>query len=369
MITYNHAAYIREALDSVLMQQVDFAYEICLGEDGSMDGTREICLDYVSQYPDKIRLFLRDRTNPEREKYVVPYRHNTVATFEACRGKYIAMLEGDDYWTDAHKLSLQSDLLESDPGLAVIGHYATCCPEGRPWDARVIPPGPVGRFTVADILRRDIANIHTATLMLRRSKPVDWSLFSESSFADYPLLVWSLRGGCGQVLPRVMSTYRTHSGGNFSALSMVTRYRQNVVLWRILRDIVPVEQAEAADIGMLKIMVSLIAELRKEGHPFEAFRSFSEVIRRVGQMRGCALHQQAQMYVSALESLLVPRFRGARRWLFGCLRQRHAPLMKCNGAAGLLRSDAGKCGPTNREGIGSYREVYSADLGGPSGHE
>src|SRR5262245_58120103 len=114
MITYQHAPFIKEALDSVLMQKVNFPYEICLGEDGSADGTREICLDYARRHPDKIRLFLRNRTNPARNRFKAPYMHNAAATFDACRGKYIALLEGDDYWIHPHKLQMQVDQLESD---------------------------------------------------------------------------------------------------------------------------------------------------------------------------------------------------------------------------------------------------------------
>src|SRR2546425_11408599 len=73
MVTYQHARFIREALDSVLIQKVRFPFEICLGEDGSTDGTREICIEYAQRYPDKIRLFLRDRANPSRKLFSAPF--------------------------------------------------------------------------------------------------------------------------------------------------------------------------------------------------------------------------------------------------------------------------------------------------------
>src|ERR1017187_2764260 len=67
MITYQHASFIKEAIDSVLMQKVDFAYEICIGEDGSTDGTRELCVEYAKMHPDKIRLFRSEERRVGKE--------------------------------------------------------------------------------------------------------------------------------------------------------------------------------------------------------------------------------------------------------------------------------------------------------------
>ena len=93
--TYQHAAYIRQCLDSVLQQQTSFPFEIIIGEDDSTDGTREICLDYATRYPDQIRLFLRK----EEEKIIIngnkTGRYNIIQNFREARGKYIAMLDGD----------------------------------------------------------------------------------------------------------------------------------------------------------------------------------------------------------------------------------------------------------------------------------
>ncbi len=111
-ITYNHEKFIAEALDSFLMQQVAFEYEIVIGEDGSTDGTRKICEDYQRQYPDKIRL-LPFTDNMGALK-------NVIKTLEAGKGKYIAFCEGDDYWTEHLKLQKQVDILEENPGYSMV---------------------------------------------------------------------------------------------------------------------------------------------------------------------------------------------------------------------------------------------------------
>ena len=106
MITYNHAPYIAQAIEGVLSQKTDFPYELVIGEDCSTDGTREIVLRYAEAHPDVIRVVTSDSN--------VGSRANSRRTTEACRGKYIAWCEGDDYWQRDDKLQLQVDYLEAN---------------------------------------------------------------------------------------------------------------------------------------------------------------------------------------------------------------------------------------------------------------
>jgi glycosyltransferase involved in cell wall biosynthesis len=111
IITYNHEAYIEQTLDSVIMQQTKFDFDIVIGDDASSDRTRLICEQYVAKYPHLIRLI------PHTANVgVVP---NYIRTLEACRGKYIAHLDGDDYWIDAEKLQKQVDRLDTEPNLTM----------------------------------------------------------------------------------------------------------------------------------------------------------------------------------------------------------------------------------------------------------
>ena len=107
MVTYNHEKYISQAIESVLMQKTNFPFQLIIGEDCSTDGTRDIVKKYAEAYPDKIKTIL----NPHN---IGPLR-NAEQVFKACTGKYIAMLEGDDYWTDPYKLQKQVDFLEANP--------------------------------------------------------------------------------------------------------------------------------------------------------------------------------------------------------------------------------------------------------------
>ena len=123
--TYQHVNYIRKCLDGILMQKTNFPYEIILGEDGSVDGTQEICKEYAEKYPDKIRLFIRDR---KLSQYIGKNgkvtRFNGIWNRMSSRGKYIAWCEGDDYWIEPLKLQRQVDFLESHQDYSMCFHYA-----------------------------------------------------------------------------------------------------------------------------------------------------------------------------------------------------------------------------------------------------
>jgi len=120
--TYNHAAYIKECLDGILMQQTDFNFEILLGDDDSNDGTREICLEYAQKYPQKIRLFLHHRENNIKINGNPSGRFNLLYNLYSARGKYIALCEGDDCWIDSLKLQKQVDFMEVNEEYSMCFH-------------------------------------------------------------------------------------------------------------------------------------------------------------------------------------------------------------------------------------------------------
>jgi len=113
-ITFQHAPYIRDCIEGVLMQKTDFPFEYIIGEDFSTDGTREIVFEYAKKYPDKIRVITAGKN--------VGMTENIRRLILAARGKYIALCEGDDYWTDPYKLQKQVDFMEKNPDVAITYH-------------------------------------------------------------------------------------------------------------------------------------------------------------------------------------------------------------------------------------------------------
>lgn len=112
MITYNHAPFIAQAIEGVLQQKTNFPFELVIGEDCSTDGTREIVFEYQKKYPDVIRVITSDQN--------IGMKKNGYRTIKACRGKYIAFCEGDDYWHHPEKLQKQVDYLERHPECSML---------------------------------------------------------------------------------------------------------------------------------------------------------------------------------------------------------------------------------------------------------
>ncbi|NEX16275.1 MAG: hypothetical protein C1943_06515 [Halochromatium sp.] len=106
MLTYNHEAYIGEAIEGVINQRTNFKFELLIGEDKSIDNTLNIVMRYAQRQPSMIRVITSDKN--------VGVLRNELRLFRACRGKYIAFCEGDDYWHDCGKLQLQVDFLEDN---------------------------------------------------------------------------------------------------------------------------------------------------------------------------------------------------------------------------------------------------------------
>jgi len=116
IIAYNVEKFLPQAIESVLMQKTNFKVEMVIGEDCSLDNTRKIALEYRDKYPKYINVLL-----PEKNQGLTP---NSVATQNACTGKYIALLDGDDYWTNYDKLQIQVDFLERHPEYSACAHQS-----------------------------------------------------------------------------------------------------------------------------------------------------------------------------------------------------------------------------------------------------
>lgn len=114
MVTYNHGKYIEQAIQSVLAQKVDFKYELLIGEDCSTDKTREIAEKYQAMYPDIINVIAHNKN--------VGALKNEADLRQRCRGEYIAVLEGDDYWIYEDKLKRQATFLDAHPQYIGIAH-------------------------------------------------------------------------------------------------------------------------------------------------------------------------------------------------------------------------------------------------------
>ena len=205
MITYNHEKFIAQAIESVLMQKTDFPFELVIGEDCSTDRTGEIVREYSRKYPEVIRAPVRERNLGMHE--------NGRQVFFASRGKYLAFLEGDDYWTSPRKLQVQADLLDAHPETAVCGHHVVCHYEDNSKPDEPAPDTPGGVYDL-DLLLRGRNVLYTGSVMFRRviqdiSPAWRWHL----AMFDVPLFVDLAQRGNICLLEDCLGVYRIHAGG------------------------------------------------------------------------------------------------------------------------------------------------------------
>ena len=231
-ITYQHVKYIKDTLDGIIAQKTDFTFELCLGEDGSTDGTREICENYARKYPEIIRLFIRDRNCPERRHYKQPTAYNGLKTLEACRGKYIALCEGDDYWTDPFKLQKQVDYLEANPDCSFC---FTDCQIERKKRLQEIHPNINKKIKLDGIEFADQSGsiAQTCTWLVKRECLQNLPKWVTRSYTgDWCMQVYFSKFGKGGYIPKKTAVYRIHDKGVWSKLSPFEGWRKNLAFYK-----------------------------------------------------------------------------------------------------------------------------------------
>lgn len=216
ILAYNHEAYIERALHSALEQATSFPVEMLVGEDCSTDGTRHRIDEIDRAYPGRLQLYCRPKNIGAGE--------NLTQLLGAARGEYVALLEGDDYWTDPTKLQRQVDALDANPDWTICFHRAEIvnaaglCVGQSP--ARDDFP-PVSTFD--DLLRCNF--ISTPTVMFRHGLfPEFPERFRRLAQQDWPLHLLNARHGAIGYLDRSMAAYRVHSAGSWNRRSLSERY-------------------------------------------------------------------------------------------------------------------------------------------------
>lgn len=222
-ITYNHEKYIAEAIDSFLIQETDFPFEVVVDDDCSTDNNAKIIKEYADKFPNIIKANLR-------EKNVGMYR-NGQENMQRAQGKYIALCEGDDYWTDAKKLQIQKDFLENND------NYAITYSSVKGFNAKGIVKNYRGGAT-KDLSQEELQQatpINTLTAMFRnliRDFPPE---MCSSKYGD--LFFWAILGyhGKGKYIEQIKpSMYRIHPGGVHSSLSDIDIYDNTLVTYSLL---------------------------------------------------------------------------------------------------------------------------------------
>lgn len=212
---YNHAPYIKQAIDSVLMQKVNFTYEVLIGEDCSTDDSRKILNALEKDLPSNFHIFYREKNMGGKGI------GNFNDLYKRMKGKYFIILEGDDFWTYEYKLQKEYDFLEAHPDYIAVAHDTEVVNDNGkkiPW---TYPCCRKEEYTIWDF-RKELLPGQTTTIMVRNY--MTYNLFDDTLLpSDYPgdrkkafLYIANGRVHC---IPETWSAYRlvTTHGSSFSA--------------------------------------------------------------------------------------------------------------------------------------------------------
>jgi glycosyltransferase involved in cell wall biosynthesis len=231
--TFQHARFVGQAIESVLIQRAPFPFELVIGEDCSADGTREIVRGYAERFPERVRAVL-----PEQN---VGHGQILLRAIEATRGRYLAYLDGDDYWTEPEKLRCQVDYLEAAPDCYSCFHDVSLVYDTAGMPSGAVSPG----FAEAEIGLADILSeccVPAPSMLFHReviSELPEWSF--ESAWIDWLIHIHAAKRGPLGYIPEPMAAYRVHDDGMFSGLDRVSQLEEDLRFYKRLLPELPVE--------------------------------------------------------------------------------------------------------------------------------
>ncbi len=230
---YNLESCVAEALDSFLMQETDFSFEILIRDDCSTDRTAEIIKEYATRYPKLIKpVYEKENTYSKGIKPMLQ-------VIKIAKGNYIATCDADDYWTDPLKLQKQSDFLENNPLYYGCFHDCMRIYEGE--NSKQKQNLRIGNRKIAEevdlISIIDENNIDSSSIMFRNlieEIPKYWT--EATSKVDYALMITIAEHGKIKYLPEVMSVYRIHDGSIWSSRNEIYKEKEAIKFYHLLQE-------------------------------------------------------------------------------------------------------------------------------------
>jgi glycosyltransferase involved in cell wall biosynthesis len=212
--TFNHENFIVQMIDGALMQKTTFDFEIVIGDDASTDNNPMIIKEYAERFPDKIKAFLHPQNLGPTEPRELGGKNNVAFLFSQCQGEYIALCEGDDYWTDPLKLQKQVDFLENNPDYALCHHQLEVIYEDDSPKHFFNLENQKKTSTIEDLLADKTWFLGTASTVFRnvfKQGMPDW--WWKTASGDLGIFIEVARFGKIKYLSDSMGCYRKHRGG------------------------------------------------------------------------------------------------------------------------------------------------------------
>lgn len=228
LVAYNHEKFIARAIESVLEQQTDFDYRLIIGDDCSTDNTQSIIRDYAQQYPERIRLLFASEHRGIHTKDRVG-----IEVFRLSTAKYVAFLDGDDYWSDPNKLQRQVDFLERHPECSVCFHNAEMFyDDGSKPPTNLRPADQKEISTMEDVLGGMVPL--PCTVMFHSNLLVLSDDFYKVTNADWMMFALLAEHGHIGYIDKVMAAYRMHPGGMWSRLSAKQQLKEHINTYKTI---------------------------------------------------------------------------------------------------------------------------------------
>ncbi len=258
ILTYNHEQFIGQAIEGVLMQKTDFPYELVIAEDCSTDGTRDVIRRYCRKYPDRIRIVLN--------RHNIRARRTIVRGYQACRGQYMTLTDGDDYWTSPDKLQRQADFLDGHPDCTVCFHSVTNVWDDGSHEPTLCRPSQVQEmYTLFDIL--DYNFIPACSVMYRRGVfPQHPAWFFLPPVGDWPQHILHAHFGKIGYIDEPMAAYRLHAGGVHSMRPREQTLGVDIKTRIILRQVLEKKYRSALTVSLIHQYAMLAQEHRQRGN-------------------------------------------------------------------------------------------------------
>lgn len=213
-ITYNHENYIRDAIESFLMQKVEFPIEILIHDDASTDNTARIIKEYEKDYPEIIKpIYQIENQHSKKIKISSTY------LYPNARGEYIAICEGDDYWTDPYKLQKQIDYLEKHPECSLVIHAAKIVNAIDNQVVEIVRPSKTSKtFNVEELILGGGGFFATNSMVYRSKYGKNLPAFyNNAPIGDFPLTIYLSLAGEVYYMDQIMSVYRYLVPGSWTS--------------------------------------------------------------------------------------------------------------------------------------------------------
>lgn len=211
-LTYNHEAYIRDALESFIKQRTTFRFEILIHDDASTDTTPAIIYEYEKKYPELVKpIYQKENQHSKGIKI------SATIQYPRAQGKYIAMCEGDDFWLDENKLQKQVEYLETHPECSLVVHASKIVDVEKKEIDNSIPYNEERDVATEAIIEGGGAMFSTNSMIFRREYTKRFpDFYINAHIGDYPLTIYLSLCGKVHYFPDIMSAYRQGVPGSWS---------------------------------------------------------------------------------------------------------------------------------------------------------